>query len=107
MQSLFLLLYSTAHLDHLCVAEYKPNKKFVVRHRPDELESFRQTAQVGLQQLGRRAALTTSEIRRRQLKVAAVDWPFCTGWSHFVWSSGCKHTLFPHLHCSLGFARGN
>jgi hypothetical protein len=72
MQSPFLLMYFTAQLDHLWVGDYLTKKDFLVRHRPDELESLRQTANAGLQQFGRRAGLTASEIRRRQLRIARL-----------------------------------
>ena len=66
----FLLTYFAAQLDHLCVAEYGEVDNFIVRHRPDELEAVRQTALEGILQLGRRAGLSTGEVRRRQRKVA-------------------------------------
>ena len=66
----FLLTYFVAQLDHLCVAEYEEDDNFIVRHRPDELEAIRQIALEGILQLGRRAGLSTGEVRRRHRKVA-------------------------------------
>ena len=66
----FLLTYFAAQLDHLLVAEYEEGNNFIVRHRPDELEALRRTAFDSVQQLGRRAGLTTGQIQGRQQKIS-------------------------------------
>jgi hypothetical protein len=66
----FLLMYYAAQLDHLLVAEYAEGDHFIVQHRSAELEALHSTALYGVQQLGRRAGLTTGQIRARQLRIS-------------------------------------
>ena len=66
----FLLMYFAAQLDHLLVAEYAEGSHFIVRHRSAELEALRGTALEGVYQLGRRAGLTTGQIRGRQHRIS-------------------------------------
>lgn len=68
----FMLMYFTAQLDHLLVAEYAGGKDFIVRHRPPELQALRNRAHEGISRMGRRAGMTAAEVRRRQSKISTL-----------------------------------
>jgi len=67
-----MLLNFTAQLDSLLVAEYSEGDDFVVRHRAPELQALRNLAHDGILIMGRRAGMTTGEIRQRQNKVSML-----------------------------------
>lgn len=72
LESPFILMYFTAQLDHLLVAEYAEGEDFVVRHRPTELQALRNSAQEGISKMGRRAGMTATEMRRQQTKISTL-----------------------------------
>lgn len=71
-ESPFMLMYFTAQLDNLWVAEYAAGDAFVVRHRAPELQRLRGVAHEGISKMGRRAGTTAGGIRRRQAKVSTL-----------------------------------
>ena len=72
LESPFMLMYFTAQLDNLLVAEYAEGDDFVVRHRAPELQALRNLAHVGISKMGRRAGMTAAEIHRRQSKISML-----------------------------------
>ena len=77
----FLLLYFTAHLEHLKIFERPATDEFVVFHRPEELAALEQTTLMGLEKLARRAGLGPLVMaERRQILSKLLAGMFCHQW---------------------------